>query len=150
MLGVEHAAWIVKLFVGGKAEQVVVSLGRVLILKVAVVGTHHLDAIFLGKFKYHFVGTLLQRECFAIGTLMRILHLVALNLQIVVFAKHTPIPLYGLSGPLNVTIQYLGGHLTCNTRRADNQALMVFFQIPTVGSWLEIKAIDPRATNQLY
>ena len=70
----------------------VVSLSIFLVNKVAVVGTYKLYAVLMRKADKFLIGSLLQREGFAVGTLMRVLHLVTLKFQIIVVAKHALIP----------------------------------------------------------
>ena len=54
----------------------VVSLGILLVDKVAVVGADYLYAVLLCEFQNLLVGTLLQRERLAVGALIGIFHLV--------------------------------------------------------------------------
>ena len=103
----------------------------------------------MSQFDKHLVSFLLQGEGFAVGTLVGVFHLVALQLQIVVVAKDAVIPLYRLARTSNVAIEYLLRHLAGDTCRADNQTLMVFLQIFTVSTGTHVKAIDPRTTDQL-
>ena len=81
--------------------------GGLLVLKVDVVGADHLDAILLGKLQQHLVGLLLQGVGLAVGQYGGILHLMALQLQIVVVAKHTVIPLAGLTGSFDIALDDL-------------------------------------------
>ena len=99
LLGVEHAGGVVEVFACGQAEQVVVGLGIVLVNEVRVVGAHQLDAVFLGQFHEHLVGFLLQGEGLAVGAYVGVGHLMALQFEIVVVAKHVFVPFYGLPGP---------------------------------------------------
>ena len=59
LLGVEHTRRVVEIFSCTETEQMVVSLGVVLIHEMNVVGTDELDAIFTGQLNEHLVGLLL-------------------------------------------------------------------------------------------
>ena len=65
----------------------VVCLGILLIHEMAVVGTHQLDVVFVSQFDKHLVHLLLQWEGLAIGTLVGVLHFMALEFQIEVIAE---------------------------------------------------------------
>ena len=80
LLGVEHARGVVEVLARRQAQQVVVSLGILLLHEVYVVGTHELDAILSCQLYQHLVGLLLHGERLAVGPLRRVLHLVALQL----------------------------------------------------------------------
>ena len=127
----------------------VVGFGIVLVDKVAVVGAYKLHAIFLGKLDKLLVGTLLQGEGLAVGTLARVFHLVALKLQIVVVAKHTLVPLQCLARSLDVALEDLGRHLACDTCRAYNKVLVIFLKVLAVGTWSHVVAVDPGAGYEL-
>ena len=149
LLGVHQAERVVQVFACRQAQQVVMGLGGVLVLKVAVVGAHHLDAVFLGKLHERLVGFLLQREHLAVGADGGVFHLVPLQLQIVVVAKHPVIPLASLPGALQVTVEHFGGHLAGNARRANDKPLMVFLEVGSVGARLVIVAVHPRPAHYL-
>ena len=68
----------------------------------------------------------------------------ALQLQVIVVAKHPVIPLYSLTGSCDIVIQYFLGHLSGNTCRADDQTFMKLLQVSTVGAGTHIVAVDPR------
>ena len=126
----------------------VVGLGGILVLKVNVVGADHLNAVFLGKLQQHLVGLLLQGVGLAVGQYGGILHLMALQLQIVVVAKHAVIPLAGLAGSFDIAFDDLRGHLAGNAGRADNKILMVFLQVGAVGAWTVVVAVYPGPRDQ--
>ena len=126
----------------------VVGLGGILVLKVNVVGADHLNAVFLGKLQQHLVGLLLQGEGLAVGQNGGILHLVALQLEIVVVAKHPVIPLAGLTRSLYVAMDNLRRHLTGNTGRAHDEVLMIFLQVGTVGTRTIVVAVHPGAGDE--
>ena len=142
-LGVEHTVGVVKVFASGQTQQVVVGFGIVLVDKVAVVGADKLYAILLRQLYQFLVGTLLQRECFAVGTLMRVLHLVTLKFQIIVVAKHALIPFNCFARSLHVAIQNLGGHFAGNTCRAYNKVFVISLQVLAVGTRTHIISIHP-------
>ena len=67
----------------------------------------------------------------------------ALQLEVVVIAEHTMIPLHGLTSAGHIAVQNLLGHLACYTSRADDKSLMVALQIGTVGTRTLVEAIRP-------
>ena len=149
LLGVEHAGGIVEVLARREAQQVVVSLGVLLVDEVRIVGADELDAVFVSQLYEHLVGLLLQGERLAVGTQGRVFHLVALQLQVVVVSEDTVIPFDGLAGSGNVAVENLLGHLAGNTCRADDEALVVFLQILAVCSGAHVEAVDPRIADQL-
>ena len=58
----------------------------------------------------------------------------ALQLEIVVITKDPVVPTGSFLGALYVAFEYLGRHLAGNTRRADDQILVVFLQVVAVGT----------------
>ena len=149
LLRIEHAVGVVEVLSGGKAEQVVVGFGVVLIDKVAVVGADQLDAVFLSQLHQHLVGLLLQREGLAVGALMRVAHLVALKLQIVVVAEQILIPFNGFPCSCDVVLQNLRRHFACYTCRADDKVLMILLQVLAVSTRTHVIAVHPCARHQL-
>ena len=127
----------------------VVSLRILLVHKVGIVGADQLDAILMSQFDEHLVRFLLLREGLTVSADSRVFDLVALQFQVVVVTKYTMIPLHSLTSTLNVAIKNLLGHLAGYTCRADNQALMVFLQVLTVGTRTHIIAVNPRTADQL-
>ena len=127
----------------------IMSLSIFLIHEMRIIGAYQLDAIFTGQFYQNPVGFLLHGECFAVRPDMRILYLMALQLQIVVITEYPLVPLNGLTGSCDISIQDLGGHLTGYTGGANNQSFMELLQISTVGSRSHIEAIHPRPAHQL-
>ena len=149
LLAVAHAVGVVEVLARGQTEQVVVGLGRLLVLEVHVVGADDLDAILLGQLQQHTVGLLLQGKGLTVGQDCGVLHLVTLQLQVVVVAKHAMIPLAGLAGSRNVVVDDLGGHLACDTGRANDEVLVVFLQVGAVGARTVVVAVDPSARDEL-
>ena len=125
------------------------SLSILLIHEMRIIGTYQLDTVFLGQFNQYPVGLLLQDEGLAVRPDIRVLHFVALQLQIVVVTEYAVVPLDSLTGPSNVSIQNLCGHLTGNTGRTDDQSFMILLQISTIGSRSHIMTIHPRPAYQL-
>ena len=126
------------------------SLGILLVHKVAIVGAHQFHAVFLGQLYQHLVGLLLQWKCLAVGAYRRVGHLVALQLQIVVVAPQILVPLYGLACSLYVALKYLCRHLAGYTCRAHYQVLMILLQLLMVCSRTVVETIHPRVTHQFY
>ena len=148
LLRVAHAVGVVEVLLGGETEQVVVGLGRLAVFEVTVVGADELDAQFFSQ-PYEFaVGALLQGEGLAVGHDRGVLHLVALELQIVVVAEEVVIPLCGLSRALQVSVEDLAWHLARYTGRADDQSLVVALQVGPVRARLVVVAVHPRARYQ--
>ena len=149
LLGIAHTVGVVEILARGNAKQVVVGLSGLLVLEVAVVGAHQFDAVLLRKLHEHFVGLLLQFEGLAVGKDGRVGHLMALKFQVVVVTKEIMIPLTCLTSSLDVTLQNLGRHLSCDTSRANNEVFVVFLQVGTVGTRAHIVTVYPRITHQL-
>ena len=127
----------------------VVGLGVLLLHEVYVVGTHEFDAVLPCQLYQHLVGLLLQGEGVAVGAYHRVAHLMALQLQVVVVAKHAVIPLHGLTCSGHVAIQYLLGHLAGNAGRAHDESLVIALQVFAVGTRTHVVAVHPRAAYQL-
>ena len=94
------------------------------------------------------VDWLLLLERLAVGTDGGVFHLMAHQLQIVVIAKHAPIPLNSLAGTCHVACHNLSGYLAGQTCRTDDEALVILLQILAVGAGAHVVAIDPRTTHQ--
>ena len=124
-------------------------LGILLVNEVTVVGTYQLYAILRGQFHQGLVRLLLQGERFAVGADAWVLHLMALQLEVIVVAEDALIPLHGLLGPLHVAFQHLGGHLSGYARRANYQSFVVCLEVCAVGTRAHIEAVNPRAAHQL-
>ena len=95
-------------------------LGVILVNKVGIVGTYQFYTIFVCQLNEHAVCLLLQRKGFAVSAHRGVGYLVALQLQIIVVAKHASVPFNGFAGTCNVVVQYLFGHFATNTGRAHN------------------------------
>ena len=67
LLGIAHTVRVVEILAGSDTEQMVVSLGSLLILEVAVVGTYQLDVKLPCHLDEFLVGTLLQLVSLAVG-----------------------------------------------------------------------------------
>ena len=126
------------------------SLGILLVDEVYVIGADEFDAILMSQFDEHLVGLLLQGERLTVSALRRILHLVALQLQVVVIAEDALVPLYGTACTFDVAVQDLTRDLAGNTRRTDNQALVVALQLSMIGTRTHIVAVHPGVGDQLY
>src|SRR5574344_162147 len=118
-----------------------------LVNEVSIIAAYHFHIIFLSQFQQYFIGFLLQRECFTVGTDMRIFDLMSLDFQIIVIAKYAFVPLYSFMGTVNITFQYLCRNFTGNTGRTDNQVLMVLFQFGPVSTWAHIITVHPCMTH---
>ena len=149
LLGVAHAVGVVQVLTRRDTEQMVVGFGGLLVLKVAVVGADELDAILAGHLDEHLVGLLLQGEGFAVGQNGGVGHLVALELEVIVVAKHAMIPLTRLAGSLDVAMQNLGGYLAGDTCRADDEVFVVALEVGAVGTRTIVVAICPRIGDEL-
>ena len=148
LLGIQHAGGIVEVLAGGEAEQMVVGLGIVLIHEMGIVGAHQFDAILTGQFDDHLVGLLLQGEGLAVGPLVGILHLMALEFEIIVIAENALVPLDGLTGSLDVALEDLVGHLAGDAGRTDDETLMKLLQVGVVGAGTHIEAVNPGARHE--
>ena len=143
LFGIEHTLGIIQIAVRTQTDQTVVCLGIFLIHKVTVVGTHQLHSIFMRQTDQLHIGPLLQRIGFAVGPLIRIGHLMTLQLQIIVLAEHALIPAYCLLGSFQISLQYLVGNLTGNTGRTDDQSFLMRLQLHPVGTRTAIETVGP-------
>ena len=126
------------------------SFGVLLVNKVGVVCTHHVDAHLFCHLQHHLIGALLQRVRLAICTYIRVFYLVALQLQVIIVAKNTMIPLRCFTCALDVVPQNLARNFARDTRRTNNQSLVIGLQVFAVGSGAHIIAVYPRPRHQLY
>ena len=149
LLRVEHARGVVQVLARGEAEQVVVGLGILLVHEMGVVGAHQLHAILPRQLYQHLVGLLLQGEGLAVGADVGVAHLMALQLQVVVVAKHALVPLYGLAGSLDVALENLVGHLAGDAGRAHDEALVVALQLVVVGTRTHVESVYPCVRHEL-
>ena len=115
LFGVSHAGWVVEVLTCGKTQKMVVSFGRFLVFKVAVVGANKFYAVLFCQFNEFCVGFLLQGKSFAIGKNVGVFDFVALEFQIIVIAKDTFVPFYGFACAVHVSFQNFGGNFARNT-----------------------------------
>ena len=127
----------------------VVCFSVLLIHEMGIIGTDEFYAVFLSQFDKHLIGLLLQREGLAISPLHRVGYLMTLQLQIVVIAPEPLVPLDGLAGPGDISLQNLRRHFASDTGRADNQVLVVFLEFHPVCTRTVIEAVDPRIADEL-
>ena len=124
------------------------SLGVVLVYKVHIIGTDEFDIMLPCQFDEDFVHLLLDREGLAIGTLVGVLHFMALQFQVVILTKDSFIPTYGFLCPFDVSIVDLPWNLACNASRTDDEAFVKEFQVVAVGSGFVVEPVNPRTRNQ--
>ena len=115
----------------------------ILIDEVAVVGTYELDVILFRQLYQYTVHLLLQREGLAVGALVRVFYLVALQLKVEIITPYFLVPLYGLACSLYVVGEYLLRYLSTYAGRADDKVLMVLFQVLMVCTWPVVVTINP-------
>ena len=150
LLSVEHTCGVVQVLARRHTEQMVVCLGIVLVHEMAVIGAYQLYAIFLRKLYHHLVRLHLQRIRLPVCPQIRVVHTVALQLDVVVLAEHPVIPFYRLACSGNVIVEDFVRHLATETRRADNQSLVILLQILAVGTWSHIETVYPRVAHELH
>ena len=143
LLGVNHARRVVKVLACSQTKQVVVSLSRFLVFKMAIVCTYQFDAIFFRKALQNPVDFLLERVGFAIGPQRRVGNLMALKLQIEVVTEEVMIPFQSLASRRNVALHNLLRYLSAQTGRAYNKSFMIFFEVEAVGSRPVIIPVNP-------
>ena len=85
-----------------------------------------------------------------VGHLTGILHLVALQLDVVVVAPHAVEPLHRLLSALQVAGDDLLGHFAADTGRADDQPFAVLLQRLVVGAGAHVVAFRPAPRHQLH
>ena len=141
LFGVEHNVVVAHLPAGRHADESLVRLGVVLVDKVGVVSANDLDVQFAGKLQQHFIHLLLFREGVVGSTLDS--GLVALQLQVIVVAIHTLEPLDHLSCLVNLSVHDQLWHLTAQTCRTADDALMVLLQLALVGARMAIETLGP-------
>ena len=145
---IEHARGIVEILSCGEAQQMIVGLSIFLVDEVCVVGADKFDAILTSQLDEHTVCLLLQGECLAIGSHVGVFHLMALQLQIIVITENTLVPLDGLTGTGDVTLQNLVRHLASYTGRTHDQSFVIAFQVGTVGARSHVETVNPRARDE--
>ena len=92
---------------------------------------------------------LLQGVSLAISPDLRIGHLVTLQLQIIVIAPKSLVPLNGLASTCYITFQNLCRHFTSNTGRTNNQVFVIFLEFFMVSTRTVVEAIHPRVADEL-
>ena len=117
-------------------------LGILLIHKMNIVGADQSHSKLIRQFQQLLIHHLLQLVSLVVGTLNG--SLMQLQLQIVILAKYTLIPLHSLLGSLNIAVGNLLWHLATQTSRATNQALAILLQLLAVGTRTHIVTICPR------
>ena len=128
----------------------VVCLCRLFIYEVSVVSTYKFYAVLIGQLYDDFVCLLLQGEGLTVGTNIRVFHLVALQLQVVVITEESVIPFYCLPCSSNVSVENLRRHLTGNTCRTYDESFVIFLQFFMVCTRSVVKALNPRIRHQFY
>ena len=149
LFGIEHARGIVDEVVGGKADEQIVSLSVFFVGKVRIVGADVFYSAFFRQFKQSLVGLHLQRIGFSIGTLGGIFHFVTLQFEIIVVAKRFFEPHDGFFRALHVAGENLSRNFSPQTGRRYYKSFFELFEIGFVGARFHVKAIDPRATDEL-
>ncbi len=150
LLGVEHAVGVVEVAPGGQADKAVVGFGVLFVNEVAVVGTDVLHAELFGNAQEFRVHLHLQGVGLAVGAHGRVFHLVALEFEVVVVAKHVFEPPHALLGLFEFALQYILWHFAAQTGGADNEPLTELFEVLVVGARTHIEAVDPGARNELH
>ncbi len=113
-----------------------------------VVGAHQLDAFFVGYFDEHFVHLLLLGVGLMVG--VGDSGLVALELQVVVIAKHTVIPVNHLACTLNVAMHDALWHFAAQACRAAYYALVMCGNVVVVGAGMTVETFGPPLRHNLH
>ena len=125
LLGIKHTLWVVEFPTSRKAYQVVVCFGVVFVDEVNIVGAYQFHIEFFREFYEHLIHFLLKRIYFEIGALSRVC-LVALEFEVIIFAKHTLEPFYNIPRIVDATCSDEFRHLTTQASRAHYQIFMKF------------------------
>ena len=124
-------------------------LGIVFVEEMRVVGADDFHAVFPCQLDEDGVDSLLHFVGLAVGFLRRILHFVALQLDVVVVAPYIMEPLDCFFGSGQIAPVYLLGHFSADAGRADDEAFVVLLQVAVVGAGTHVEAIDPRTRDEL-
>ena len=143
LFGVDKSVAVVEVFAGGKAYQPVVRLCVFCVDKVHVVGADEFYSEFFREFHKLFVHFLLRGIGFAVGEYLGIGYFVALQFKVIVFAEKVLVPQCGLFGIGQASRAYLARHFACQTGGADNETLVILFEVCAVGSRAHVKAVGP-------
>ena len=117
--------------------------GIVLVEEVRVVGADELHAVLACQFDEDRVHALLHFVGLTVGSLCGVLHLVALQLQVVVVAPDVVEPADCFFCTFHVAPCYLLGHFAADAGRADDESLVVLSQVLVVGTGSHVEAIYP-------
>ena len=123
-------------------------LGILFIYEVYVVGADHFDTMLLSQLHDDRIGLLLQGECLAVCTLIRIGDFVALNLEVIIVAENTLVPFDRLFRFGDVACQNLTRHLTGETCRTDNEPFGMTLQLVVVGAGTVVETVNPSFRHQ--
>ena len=115
LLGIEHSVGIVEVTSGGETDEVVMCLGILLIHEMAVVGAHQFDVVLVSQIDEHLVHLLLQWESLTIGTLVGVLHFMALEFQIEVIAEEVLEPERGFLRLVELATEDMPWNLSSQT-----------------------------------
>ena len=125
LFGIEHTGRVVQILSSTQTNQSVMRLGILFVHEMHVVGTHQLHAELFGVFYQLGIGYLLKFKSLTVRLHIRVLYLVALQLQIEIIAKHPFIPLDSFLRLIQFSLNNLFGDLSRYTRRADNQSFVI-------------------------
>ena len=149
LLGVVQAVFLVDKLAGIQADQPVMGGTVLLVHEVHVIGSHHLDPVFLGQFEDH-------RDIFPLAfpdvqAESRDLGLVVHDLEVVVLAEDMLVPFYGTVNRLHVPVQDAAGDLTGHAGGAADQVLVVFLDDFVAHAGLAVvHALDVAGRDNLH
>ena len=130
------------------ADKAVVRLRILLVHKMGVVGGYKLYAMFAGHFYNERIHTLLFLEYTAVT--VRLVSLMPLQLQVIVFAEHALIPKDSLFGFLQLPVHKVLRHFSAEAGGAYYQPFAVGLQFFVVGSRLEVITLGPGFAHQFH
>ena len=142
LLRVEHTLRVIQVLTRREADEAVVSLSMLFIYEVYVIGTHQAYAEFLAIFDKLLVHLHLHLIRLMIGTSHG--RFVKLQLQVVVLAKGSLVPLYSLFGLIQHAACDHLGNLTTQTCRTYDKSLLILLQLHAVGTRAVVETLGPR------
>ena len=141
LLCVKHSLVVVEECSGRHTNQPVMSFCIFFIDKMHIVCTHQFYVVLLRHFYQHLIHLLLQWISLLVGTGNSCF--VSLQLKIIIFSEHFLKPQYRLLRLFYMPCRNQFRHLASQARRADNQILVIFFQLLLIRSRMIIITIRP-------
>ena len=114
-----------------------------------VVGANELHAVLFCQVDEDGIDALLNLEGLSIGNLCRVGHFVTLQLEVIVVTPNVVEPLDGFFCSGKVAVRYFLWHFATDAGRADDEAFVELLQVLVVSTGSPVKAVHPRARDEL-